>query len=82
MDKFPMDTQSIVLATTNKLDDIDKCLRRGGRLDIDVRMDMPTSEDRFQIMKEHLDHVGSSVSEQDLVIISRATSGFVSSDLA
>jgi SpoVK/Ycf46/Vps4 family AAA+-type ATPase len=47
-----------------------------------VRMDMPQSEDRFHIMKEHLDHVGSSVSEQDLVMISRATSGFVSSDLA
>ena len=51
-------------------------------MDIDVRMDMPQSEDRFHIMKEHLDHVGSSVSEQDLVMISRATSGFVSSDLA
>lgn len=46
---------SLVLATTNKLGDIDKALRRGGRLDIDVRMDMPSSSDRYQVFRSHLE---------------------------
>lgn len=33
----------IVVATTSKLSDVDKSLRRGGRLDLDVRFDMPTA---------------------------------------
>ena len=44
----------LIIATTNKLDDLDKSLRRGGRLDIDIRFDMPNSEDRFEILKAHL----------------------------
>lgn len=44
----------LIIATTNKLDDLDKSLRRGGRLDIDIRFDMPNSEDRFEILKSHL----------------------------
>jgi ATP-dependent 26S proteasome regulatory subunit len=37
----------LIIATTNKLDDLDKSLRRGGRLDIDIRFDMPNAEDRY-----------------------------------
>ena len=44
----------LIIATTNKLDDLDKSLRRGGRLDIDIRFDMPNSDDRFEILKAHL----------------------------
>ena len=33
----------LVLATTSKLTDVDKSLRRGGRLDLDIRFDMPTA---------------------------------------
>jgi len=79
MDKF---RGSLIIATTNKLDDLPKSMRRGGRLDIDIRMDMPSACDRLGILASHLDSVGSSISEEDLKIISRACSGFVSSDLA
>ena len=34
--------QSLVIATTSKLADVDKALRRGGRLDLDVVFEMPT----------------------------------------
>jgi len=44
----------LIIATTNKLDDLDKSLRRGGRLDIDIRFDMPSAEDRYEILKSHL----------------------------
>ena len=35
--------QSLVIATTSKLSDVDKALRRGGRLDLDVVFEMPTA---------------------------------------
>ena len=40
----------MIIATTNRLDEVDKSLRRGGRLDIDIRFDMPGAEDRFEIL--------------------------------
>lgn len=46
--------QVLIIATTNKLDDLDKSLRRGGRLDIDIRFDMPNAGDRCEILKNHL----------------------------
>ena len=57
LDQIKSDSSTLLIATTNKLDDIDKSLRRGGRLDIDIRFDMPTSEDRFLILKSHIDEV-------------------------
>ena len=49
LDRFSGE-QALVLATTSKLSDVDKSLRRGGRLDLDVRFDMPTAHDRLVIM--------------------------------
>ena len=57
-------------------------MRRGGRLDIDIRLDMPSAEDRYLILKEHLTQVPQSISDEDLKMMSAAASGFVSSDLA
>ena len=58
-------------------------MRRGGRLDLDIRLDMPTENDRYLILKSHLNKVGvSEISLEDLKEISKAASGFVSSDLA
>lgn len=71
-----------MLATTNKLGDIDKALRRGGRLDIDVRMDMPSSKDRYQVLKSHLEAVPHTITKDELKTLANAASGFVCSDLA
>lgn len=70
------------MATTNKLNEVDKALRRGGRLDIDIRMDMPSSDDRYHILKEHLSSIEHEILDSDLKIIAAVASGFVSSDLA
>jgi SpoVK/Ycf46/Vps4 family AAA+-type ATPase len=43
---------------------------------------MPDADDRYSIFKSHLDSIGHDILVNDLRIISRATSGFVSSDLA
>ena len=58
-------------------------MRRGGRLDLDIRLDMPTENDRYLILKAHLDHLNvSGISLDNLKEISKAASGFVSSDIA
>ena len=53
LDSFEED-QCVILATSNKLGEVDKALRRGGRFDIDIRFDMPSSQDRYLILKQHL----------------------------
>jgi SpoVK/Ycf46/Vps4 family AAA+-type ATPase len=54
LDSIQSERQILVLATTNKIDEVDKSLRRGGRLDIDIRFDMPDANDRYEILKSHL----------------------------
>lgn len=54
LDSIDSSQNILIIATTNKLDEVDKSLRRGGRLDIDIRFDMPTAEDRFAVIKSHL----------------------------
>lgn len=82
LDSLSQLSKVLVIATTNKIDEVDKSLRRGGRLDIDLRFDMPSSEDRFEILKVHLSKLQHEIKEEDLMLISRAASGFVGSDLA
>lgn len=76
----------LLLATTSKLSDVDKSLRRGGRLDIDLRFEMPSAADRFLIMKAHLnqltDDIEVAIAEDELINVANASSGFVSSDIA
>ena len=44
---------------------------------------MPTENDRYLILKAHLDYLElSGIKPEDLKEISKAASGFVSSDLA
>jgi len=50
---------------------------------LDIRLDMPTENDRYLILKAHLNYIGvSGISFEDLREISKAASGFASSDLA
>lgn len=72
----------MILSTTSQLDKVEKSMRRGGRIDIDIRMDMPTDMDRYNIFKEHLRLLPNQIEDEDLLMISRASSGFVSSDIA
>lgn len=73
----------MIIATTSKLSELDKSVRRGGRLDLDLRLDMPTDQDRHEIFKAHLEFLQlNGVSDSDLVEISKSSSGFVGSDLA
>jgi len=57
LDQLSDTSKVLVIATTNKLEDISKNLRRGGRLDIDIRFDMPSAEDRHEVLKSHFQQI-------------------------
>ncbi|MFG2038131.1 ATP-binding protein [Dactylosporangium sp. NPDC048998] len=51
MDGFSQRSNVIVVATTNRPDDLDIALRRPGRFDWEIRFELPRLEDRMQILK-------------------------------
>ena len=49
---------------------------------MDVMFEMPSAEDRFAILKSHLDNVEcSQITDEELDMVAKAASGFASSDL-
>lgn len=77
-----MKENMIVIATTNAGDKVDKSIRRSGRLDLLIRMDMPSADDRYLILREHFKALPHKIDDFDLKMIARASSGFVSADIA
>ncbi len=80
MDGFDTDTNIIVVAATNRPDILDPALLRPGRFDRRVVLDRPDMRGREAIMKVHIK--GKPVDpDVDLVILSKATPGFVGADI-
>ena len=49
---------------------------------MDVIFEMPSSEERFDILKSHLETVEcNKIDDEELDMVAKAASGFVSSDL-
>ncbi|CAN7388442.1 AAA family ATPase [Pararhizobium sp. LjRoot235] len=63
----------VVIAATNRPDDIDEALRRPGRLDRHIAVEMPDQEAREQILSAH---VGVALPRDELKTIAVATSGY------
>ncbi|MZP30094.1 AAA family ATPase [Heliobacterium undosum] len=81
MDGFDRRAQVVVIATTNRLDVLDKALLRPGRFDYRVRVTVPTLEDRLQIFKLHTAKMPleATVNINDLA---EQTKGFTGADIA
>lgn len=71
----------IVIGATNAPDSIDAALRRPGRFDYEVRIGMPNSEERREILEVHTRSMplGPDV---DLADIAAQTAGYTGADLA
>ncbi len=71
----------IVIAATNRVDDVDEALRRPGRFDREIVIDVPDYRGRREIMNIHTR--GMPLAEDvDLEQLSRTTFGFVGADIA
>jgi len=80
MDGFDTDTNVIIMAATNRPDVLDPALLRPGRFDRRVVLDRPDMRGREAILKVHVK--GKPLEpESDLMVIAKATPGFVGADL-
>jgi transitional endoplasmic reticulum ATPase len=71
----------VVVATTNRVNDIDEALRRPGRFDREIVIGVPDNDGRRQILNIHTR--GMPLSEDvDLDDLAHSTYGFVGADLA
>ena len=81
MDGFETSDQVIVIAATNRPDVLDPALRRPGRFDREVIVNLPDIKEREAILKVHARDVRMDAGV-DLTIIARGTPGFSGADLA
>eukprot|EP00834_Sanchytrium_tribonematis_P002237 NODE_65_length_25825_cov_1.353844.p4 type:complete len:576 gc:universal NODE_65_length_25825_cov_1.353844:17960-19687(+) len=68
----------IVLAATNRPDLLDPALRRAGRFDREVLLNIPSEQTRLSILRKL---IGNMSCKADLQFISKRTGGFVGADL-
>jgi AFG3 family protein len=81
MDGFGTDTNVIVLAATNRADVVDQALRRAGRFDRQIFVDLPDLNERKAIFEVHMKplKLGKNV---DSEFLSQQTPGFSGADIA
>ncbi|KAF9586307.1 hypothetical protein BGW38_007192 [Lunasporangiospora selenospora] len=71
----------VVIAATNRPNAIDPALRRPGRFDREVRIDVPDEGSRERIIQNLIKKVPHDLSTSDLKNLARMTNGFVGADL-
>ena len=83
MDSLRIERQLPVflIAATNQIESIDQVLRRPGRFDREIRLNIPNQQERFLILKHFTDHI-KLCENVDLNDISKKTRGFMSGDLS
>ena len=81
MDGFGTDTNVIVMAATNRADILDKALKRAGRFDRSVYVDLPELHERRQIFDVHLSKIKLDPSV-DREFLAKQTPGFSGADIA
>lgn len=81
MDGFEPHQGVVVVAATNRPDILDKALLRPGRFDRRVTVNLPTKNDRAEILKIHSRN-RPLADDVDLERLARATPGFSGADLA
>eukprot|EP00826_Nyctotherus_ovalis_P004586 TRINITY_DN11000_c0_g3_i1.p1 TRINITY_DN11000_c0_g3~~TRINITY_DN11000_c0_g3_i1.p1 ORF type:complete len:354 (+),score=92.90 TRINITY_DN11000_c0_g3_i1:559-1620(+) len=78
MDRLTEKDKILAIAATSKLDEVDPQLRRGGRFDLEIRMEAPDFAERVALLENMFDGVEV---EADLERAARETSGFAPADL-
>jgi len=73
--------QVVVIATTNRLESVDPALRRPGRFDYAIPMELPDTEGRKAIFERHLRRMAVS-DEADTLWLAGVTAGMSGADIA
>ncbi len=81
MDGLKSREQVIVMAATNRPDDLDEAIRRPGRFDRELKINPPTEKGRKEILEIHSRNMPIKNREELLTEISDKTLGFTGADL-
>jgi transitional endoplasmic reticulum ATPase len=81
MDGLKSRGRVIVIAATNRPNDIDPALRRPGRFDREIEIGVPDREGRLDVLKIHTRHMPLT-KNVDLKKLAEITHGFVGADLS
>ncbi|KAF9343843.1 hypothetical protein BGX34_006305, partial [Mortierella sp. NVP85] len=71
----------VVIAATNRPNSIDPALRRPGRFDREIRIDVPGEADRRRIIESLIKDMPHTLRDEELSGLARMTNGFVGADL-
>lgn len=80
MDGFESDQNVVIVAATNRPDVLDPALKRPGRFDREIMVDMPDVKGREEILKVHARKV-KLAEDADLSILARGTPMLTGADL-
>jgi transitional endoplasmic reticulum ATPase len=81
MDGLKSRGQVVVMAATNRPDDLDEALRRPGRFDRELKINPPTDDGRKEILKIHTRNMPLDNREEILDEFSKKTLGYTGADL-
>ena len=81
MDGLKSRGQVVVMAATNRPDDLDEALRRPGRFDRELKINPPTEKGRKKILEIHTRNMPIHNREELLTEIANKTIGFTGADL-
>ena len=81
MDGLKSRGQLVVMAATNRPDDLDEALRRPGRFDRELKINPPTEKGRKEILEIHARNMPIENRDELLTEISNKTMGFTGADL-
>ncbi|KAF7455952.1 CDC48 like AAA ATPase [Cryptosporidium felis] len=81
LDGFDENNKVILIATTNKPNEIDPALRRAGRIDRELEVGVPNNLEREEILKLILSEIPNDLDDSEINQIVNETQAFVGADL-
>jgi cell division protease FtsH len=81
MDGFKNNDGILVIAATNRIDNIDEALIRPGRFDRKIKVDLPSVKGRKEILSLYIDKCPKKSVDINLDVLAKATTSFSGADL-
>ncbi|ANQ10745.1 ATPase [Plasmodium coatneyi] len=81
MDGIKKNTHTILIGATNYINQMDLALRRSGRFDKDIEINVPNLKDRIAIFKNKLNRIHHNVSTKQIKEIADMCQSFTCSDI-
>lgn len=81
LDSIASNEKILIIATTNQISNVDMALRRSGRLDKEIKLEIPQNKERYKILSLYLDKLPHNLNEKELKELNDNMNGFTGSDI-